>query len=97
MTKVLGDTDFVDLKMTLRCRARQVETLYTRHNSHFDVNIICVPEYFCQPVKGFVNDSEITGSGSSSPSITPFQGGQSTGYGAPAGTSFCALGKRTCI
>ena len=31
-------------------RARQVETLYIRHNSHFDVNIICVLEYFCHPV-----------------------------------------------
>ena len=27
-----------------------METLYTRRNSHFDVNIICVPEYFCHPV-----------------------------------------------
>ena len=34
----------------LRRRARQVETLYTRCNSYFDVNIICVPEYFCHPV-----------------------------------------------
>ena len=35
----------------LRRRASQVETLYTRRNSHFDVNIICVPEYFCHPVQ----------------------------------------------
>ena len=27
-----------------------METLYTRRNSHFDVNIICVPEYLCHPV-----------------------------------------------
>ena len=27
-----------------------MDTLYTRHNSHYDVNIICVPEYFCHPV-----------------------------------------------
>ena len=26
-----------------------METLHTRRNSHFDVNIICVPEYFCHP------------------------------------------------
>ena len=27
-----------------------METLHTRRNSHFDVDIICVPEYFCLPV-----------------------------------------------
>ena len=26
------------------------DNLYTRRNSHFDVNIICVPEYLCHPV-----------------------------------------------
>ena len=33
-----------------------METLYARRNSHFDVNIICVPEYFCQPVKSCLNE-----------------------------------------
>ena len=50
LTKVLRDTYFVDSKMRFAPKARQAYTLYTRHNSHFDVNIVCVPEYFCHPV-----------------------------------------------
>ena len=32
-----------------------METLYTRRNSHIDVNIICVPYYFSHPVVFVIN------------------------------------------
>ena len=44
VTKVLGDTCFVDLKDDICAVGPDRWDLYTRHNSYFDVNIICVPE-----------------------------------------------------
>ena len=48
--KYSGTQILLTWRWDLRHKAKQVETLYTRRNSHFDVNIICVPEYFCHPV-----------------------------------------------
>ena len=50
MTKVVGDTVFVDFSMRIAHWPGQVATSYTRRNSCFDVNIICAPDHFCHPV-----------------------------------------------
>ena len=48
--KYSGTQILLTWRWDLGRRARQVETWYNRHNSHFDVNIICVPEYTCHPL-----------------------------------------------
>ena len=48
--KYSGTQILLTLRWDLRRKARQVETLYIRRNSHFDVDIICVPEYLGHPV-----------------------------------------------
>ena len=47
VTKVVRDTVFVNVSMII---APPALTSYSRRNSCFDVNIICVPNHFCHPV-----------------------------------------------
>ena len=47
VTKVVRDTVFVNVSMRI---APPALTSYSRRNSCFDVNIICVPNHFCHPV-----------------------------------------------
>ena len=50
VTKVLGDTAFVDLKMKFAPEGQTGGDFIYSHKSHFEVNKSCVPGYFCHPV-----------------------------------------------